>query len=65
MKAGRFVKNRAIPFAWKLIKSVIHPISVLPGKIRMKGKLCSSLTGMIKSIVKKIPNEDMRRKVDW
>ena len=62
-KAGRWVKNKALPFAGRLIKPVVHGISMLPGKIGMIGKLGSALTGIAESIVPKIPNENVRDKV--
>ena len=63
VKAGRFIKNKAIPFVGRLAKPILNGISMLPGKIGYIGKLGSALSGMAESIVPKIPNEDMRRKV--
>ena len=63
VKAGRFIKNKAIPFVGRLAKPILNGISMLPGKIGYIGKLGSALSGMAESIVPKIPNEDMHRKV--
>ena len=63
-KAGRWVKNKTIPFAGRLIKPVIHGISMLPGKLGYIGKLGSALTGMGESILPKIPNENIRKSVE-
>ena len=62
-KAGRFIKNKAIPFIGRLAKPILHGISMLPGKLGMIGKLGSALTGMAESIVDKVPNENVRDKV--
>ena len=62
-KAGRWIKNKAIPFAGRLIKPVVHGISMLPGKLGMIGKLGSALTGIAESIVDKVPNDNVRNKL--
>ena len=65
-KAGRWVKNKAIPFAGKLIKPIINGISMLPGKIGLVGKLGSALTGIAGGVVDQIPNDKVRDKVrNW
>ena len=63
-KAGRFAKNKVLPFAGKLLKPVMHGISMLPGKIGMIGKLGSALTGIAESIVDKVPNEKVRNGIN-
>ena len=62
-KAGRFVKNKVIPFVGRLAKTIMHGISMLPGKIGMIGRLGSALTSMTESIVDKVQNENVRDKV--
>ena len=65
-KAGRWVKNKAIPFAGKLIKPILNGISMLPGKLGMIGKLGSALTGIAGGVVDQIPNDKVRDKVrNW
>ena len=59
-KAGRWIKNKAIPFAGRLIKPVVHGISMLPGKLGMIGKLGSALTGIAGGVVDQIPNDKVR-----
>lgn len=63
-KAGRWVKNKAIPFAGRLIKPILNGAAMLPGKIGMIGKLGSALTGIAESIVDKVPNEKVRNGIN-
>ena len=62
-KAGRWVKNKALPFAGRLIKPIMHGISMLPGKLGLIGKLGSALTGIAGGVVDQIPNDKVRDKV--
>ena len=62
-KAGRFVKNKVLPFAGRLIKPILNGAAMLPGKIGAIGKLGSALTGIAESIVDKVPNDNVRNKL--
>ena len=62
-KAGRFVKNKVIPFVGRLAKIIMHGISMLQGKIGLIGKLGSAFSIMAESTVLNIPNENVRDKV--
>ena len=62
-KAGRWVKNKAIPFAGRLIKPILNGAAMLPGKIGYIGKLGTALTGIAESIVDKVPNDNVRNKL--
>ena len=62
-KAGRFVKNKALPFIGRLAKPIMQGISMLPGKLGLIGKLGSALTGIAESIVDKVPNDNVRNKL--
>ena len=65
-KAGRWVKNKAIPFIGRLAKPILNGISLLPGKIGLVGKLGSALTGIAGGVVDQIPNDKVRDKVrNW
>ena len=65
-KAGRWIKDKAIPFAGRLIKPILHGISALPGKLGMIGKLGSAVTGIAGGIVNKIPNDKVRGRMnEW
>ena len=62
-KAGRWVKNKAIPFVGKLAKPILNGISMLPGKLGLIGKLGSTFTGIAESIVDKVPNSKVRDQI--
>ena len=65
-KAGRWVKNKAIPFVGRLAKPILNGISMLPGKLGLIGKLGSALTGIAGGVVDQIPNDKVRDKVrNW
>ena len=65
-KAGRWIKNKAIPFIGRLAKPILNGISMLPGKLGMIGKLGSALTGIAGGVVDQIPNDKVRDKVrNW
>ena len=65
-KAGRWVKNKAIPFVGRLAKPILNGISMLPGKLGMIGKLGSAMTGIAGGVVDQIPNDKVRDKVrNW
>lgn len=65
-KAGRWIKDKAIPFAGRIIKPILHGISVLPGRLGMIGKLGSALTGIAGGVVDKIPNDKVRGRMnEW
>ena len=63
-KAGRWVKNKAIPFVGRLAKPILNGISMLPGKLGMIGKLGSALTGIAGGVVDQIPNDKVRNWID-
>ena len=62
-KAGRFVKNKALPFIGRLAKPIMQGISMLPGKLGLIGKLGSAVSGIAESIVDKVPNDNVRNKL--
>ena len=62
-KAGRFAKNKVLPYIGKLAKPILNGAAMLPGKIGYIGKLGSALTGIAESIVDKVPNDNVRNKL--
>ena len=62
-KAGRWVKNKAIPFVGRLAKPILNGAAMLPGKLGLIGKLGSALTGIAGGVVDQIPNDKVRDKV--
>ena len=61
--AGRFVKNKALPFVGRLLKPVLNVVSALPGKIGMIGKVGSVVHDVASDVIKQIPNKDTRDKI--
>lgn len=61
--AGRWVRDKAIPFIGRLAKPVLNVVSALPGKIGMIGKIGSAVAGVASSAAKQIPNANVRNKV--
>ena len=63
-KAGRWVRDKALPAVGRIVKPVMNVISMLPGKIGMIGKLGTAITGVLHSATDKIPNKDARDKIN-
>lgn len=64
VKAGRWLREKAFPVVGRIAKPVLSTISVLPGKIGMIGKIGSAITGMLHDTISKIPNKEVRDKLD-
>ena len=60
-KAGRWVRDKALPAVGRIVKPSLNVISMLPGKI---GKLGSAITGVLHGATSTIPNKDVRDKLD-
>ena len=63
-KAGRWVRDKALPAVGRIVKPVMNVISMLPGKIGMIGKIGSAITGVLHNATDKIPNKDARDKIN-
>ena len=63
-KAGRWVRDKALPAVGRIVKPALNVISMLPGKIGMIGKLGSAITGVLHGATSTIPNKDVRDKLD-
>lgn len=63
-KAGRWVRDKALPAVGRIVKPVMNVISMLPGKIGMIGKLGTAITGVLHNATDKIPNKDARDKIN-
>ena len=63
-KAGRWVRDKALPVVGRIVKPVLNVIGMLPGKIGMIGKLGSAITGVLHGATSAIPNKDVRDKLD-
>ena len=63
-KAGRWVRDKALPAVGRIVKPVMNVLSVLPGKIGMVGKIGSAVTGLLHGATEKIPNQEVRDKLN-
>ena len=63
-KAGRWIKERAIPFVGRIAKPILNVMGMLPGKIGAIGKVGSAVTEVLHNVTEKIPNKDARDKIN-
>ena len=63
-KAGRWVRDKALPAVGRIVKPALNVISMLPGKIGMIGKIGSAITGVLHNATDQIPNKDTRDKIN-
>ena len=63
-KVGRFIKDKALPFVGRLAKPILNVIGMLPGTIGAIGKVGSAVTEVLHNVTEKIPNKDIRDKID-
>lgn len=62
-KAGRWIKNKALPVVGRIVKPILNVVGMLPGKIGMIGKVGSAIAGAATGIINKIPNQQAREKL--
>ena len=63
-KAGRWIRDRALPAVSRIAKPVLSLIGALPGKIGMIGRIGSGITNMLHEGISKIPNERARDRLN-
>ena len=63
-KVGRFVKDKALPAIGRIAKPILNVMSLIPGKIGAIGQIGSAVTSALHGITEKIPNKDVRDKID-
>ena len=63
-KAGRWIKERAIQFVGRFAIPILNVMGMLPGKIGAIGKVGSAVTEVLHNVTEKIPNKDIRDKID-
>lgn len=62
-KAGRWIKDKALPAIGRVVKPILNVVGLLPGKIGTIGKVGSAIAGAASGIIDKIPNKDARDKL--
>ncbi len=63
-KAGRWIKEKALPVIGRIAKPVLNIMSMIPGKIGMIGQVGSAVTNILHGITDKIPNKNARDKIN-
>ena len=63
-KVGRFVKDKALPVIGRIAKPILGIMGMLPGHLGMVGKIGSAVTSALHGVTEKIPNKDVRDKID-
>lgn len=63
-KAGRFVRDKVFPVVGRIAKPILNVIGALPGKIGMIGKIGSGVASVLHETTNKIPNEQVRDKIN-
>ena len=65
LKAGyNWVKDKALPVVGRIADTGMNILSLLPGKLRMIGKVGSFIGSGIKAITGQIGNKDLSKKID-
>ena len=62
-KAGRWVKDKALPVIGKFAKPLLNGMGMLPGHLGMIGKIGSAVAGVASNIIDKIPNQSVQDKL--
>ena len=63
-KAGRWIKDKALPFVGRIAKPILNVMSMIPGKIGAIGQIGSAVTNVLHNVTEKIPNKDARDKIN-
>lgn len=58
------MRDKIIPTVGRIAKPILNVLGVLPGKIGMIGKIGSAVTGVLHQATDKIPNEQIRDKIN-
>ena len=62
-KAGRWVKDKALPAIGRFAKPILNVMGMLPGHLGMVGKIGSAVAGVASNIIDKIPNQSIQDKL--
>ena len=65
-KAGRWIRDKAIPFIGRIAKPILGGLAALPGHLGTIGRIGSAVTGIATGVVDKIPNDKVRNRMnEW
>ena len=62
-RAGRWVKDKALPAIGKFARPILNIMGVLPGHLGMIGKVGSAIAGVASNVIDKIPNQNIQNKL--
>ena len=62
-KAGRWIRDKALPAIGRFVKPILNVVGFLPGKIGMIGKIGSAIAGAASNVIDKIPNQQVKDKL--
>ena len=63
-KAGRWVRDRALPAVGRIAKPILGMIGALPGHIGMIGRIGSGIADVLHQGISKIPNESIKDRLN-
>ena len=63
-KAGRWIRDKALPAVGRIAKPVFSLIGALPGHIGMVGKIGSGIANVLHDGISKIPNTNIKDKLN-
>lgn len=63
-KAGRWIRDKALPVVGRIAKPVFSLIGALPGHIGMVGKIGSGIANVLHDGISKIPNTNIKDKLN-
>ena len=62
-KAGRWVKDKALPAIGRFAKPILNVMGMLPGHLGLVGKVGSAVAGVASNLIDKIPNQNIQNKL--
>ena len=63
-KAGRWIRDRALPAVGRIAKPILGMIGALPGHIGTIGRIGSGIAKVLHEGISKIPNEGVRDRLN-
>lgn len=63
-KAGRWIKDKALPAVGRIAKPILGVMSMIPGKLGAIGQVGTAVTNVLHNITEKIPNKNARDKIN-